>query len=110
MKYINIQTISGWCAGCKVSGFSEQAMKAKDFPKLSDIIYSVAHDYERSCVVISSNTDELYLNEWLVDNGFVKGPSIQNWNHDGRLTNLWFLQIDKDDFPVEDEDYYDEDD
>jgi len=113
VKYIGFEDISGWCAGMKIVGVTDYTLKQKDFPSLQDILQVVAHDYERCCVVVSTNVEEVSVNKWLSDHGFEKGPNINNWRHEGRVTNLWFYQIDKDDYPAEeeeDDDYYDEDD
>ena len=106
MKYVGVEYIAGWCAGCKVTGIKDLTVGHKDFPSLDKIVEAVAYDYERSCVVASTNVDEVKANAWLEKHGFVKGPDIQNWNHGGRLTNLWFYQIPQSDMPA---DYQDDD-
>ena len=91
-KYLSLSYIDGWCAGCKVSGINNASLSCKDFPSLDKIITAVAEEFERSCIVVSTNVEETAANNWLIDNGFVKGPDILNWNHGGRITNLWFYQ------------------
>ena len=109
MKYVSFETIHGWCAGCKIAGVTDQTIGLKDFPSLDKIVEAVAHDFERSCVVVSTTVDEVKANAWLEKHGFEKGPDIQNWNHEGRLTNLWFYQIPQSDMPKEYQDEEEED-
>lgn len=94
-KALSYDYVSGWCAATKVSGLNAYTIT---YPQntLSNIVNQACEgDDGTSCILVSSNAEEVELNQWLEQNKFIRGPEIQNWNHDGRETYLWFYQVDE---------------
>lgn len=87
--------IPGWCAGVKASGLDSEFILNHPQNTLENIIEDAKEEcgYQKSCLVVSANEEEIDLNTWLQKNKFIPGPVVVNKNHGGRKTALFFLPI-----------------
>ena len=92
---LDYDKVSGWCAGCKVTGITETALSNPNFPSITSIMRIAASETEASCILVSCNEGETSVLKWLKDNKFTKGPVVRNWGHGGRRTWLFTKKIPK---------------
>lgn len=94
MNYLEFDSLNYWCAGCWVSGLTEDTI---DKITKEQIIRGVLH-HETSVAVISVSVEEKEVMAKLKEWGFVKGKWFKNWGHSGRKTCLYTLQISKEEW------------
>lgn len=91
---MRFKKIPKWCAGVKVSGLYDLTV-INNF-KLETIFKEFKKKKRtESVIVISSNSSEERLNQWLKKNGFKKAEGYKNYNHNERNTYLWTIQVPK---------------
>lgn len=89
MEYVWADPIPDWCAGCWMSGLTEDIIE--HITKEQLIKSAVAH--KNSVIVVSVGEEEEEVIKKLKEWGFAKGKWFKNWGHNGKRTCLYTLQL-----------------